>query len=893
SRSSTTVCYQGSLPAELKMDWLCYDGNASKSAALSLVESSVQVSIIGWNADVTYSLLYHNRSSDTLSNVRFKFPVDESASVYRLVAELNDRTIECECREKTESKAAYRAAVDAGYSAALASEVDGSADLMECYLGNVAAKAKVKIEMSSVVELETPSIDKVSLTIPRVLVPRYEPEESRLDKFASSGPSQTAAQPWLSGLKLRGKVNGLPNLRNVKCNQGQLKWLSERSEFEVEQLGSDCDIELVAEFEPPVSGAVMTRETGSAGSESAFLRQEIAQFTAFLDESQARDSAQKEFIIVVDRSGSMSGRNIRSAQEALLLFLKSLPSGCKFNVVSFGSSFTQLFSSSQNYSQQSLAEAVRLQEAMRADMGGTEILPALRWSFDNRDPTCQLMLFLLTDGEVSNTDQVKDLVLSKCGAVGSDCRLSAIGIGHGASTALVKGVARVGGGRADFVRDGVTEQLRSAVVAQLKTAQSAAVENLRVDATTLDGKSVLLGTVPTDPQLAGGAVPITARLSRFLLLSPDANSMTIRAVAKFSVAGRDFEIECVHDGESAKESQLLRRAAARLQLKEWSDSNSGGEHTRSIIELSLATNLASAYTAFVGIDRTTKRPVSVANEELKREERRLKRQGERPLAASPNCYDPSIEDCWDDEGAVGSMMPDQDHQFYSHARSKPKKKGMSFGLPSLSSLFSRSAGSKKEKAGAGKKKEASTFSRRLRCEEEQPRLALSSCRMDMAAVDGYYATAINESDENCYDLETEYLAFSSLPDDSRAAKNKRELKAIFSCASTARDVSSDPVMLIAGTQQFDGRWDASDSIADLLGISLVEIAKSAPKGVSQSVWVTALVCAHLSHSLKAQQSQWELMVQKAMDFVKAACPDADAVLAAANSMLQARVASSM
>ncbi|PAA79192.1 hypothetical protein BOX15_Mlig020897g3, partial [Macrostomum lignano] len=891
-RSSTTVCYQGSLLAELKMDWLCYDGNASKSAALSLIESSVQVSIIGWNADVSYSLLYHNRSSDVLSNVTFKFPVDESSSVYRLVAELNDRTVECECREKTEAKAAYRAAVDAGYSAALASEVDGSADLMECYLGNVAAGAKVKIEMSSVVELDTLSVDKVSLTIPRVLVPRYEPEESRLDKFASSGPSQTAAQPWLSGLKLRGKVNGLPNLRNVKCNQGQLKWLSERSEFEVEQLGSDCDIELVAEFEPPVSGAVMTRETGSAGSESAFLQQEIAQFTAFLDESQTKDSTQKEFIIVVDRSGSMSGRNIRSAQEALLLFLKSLPSGCKFNVVSFGSSFTQLFSSSQNYSQQSLAEAVRLQEAMRADMGGTEILPALRWSFDNRDPTCQLRLFLLTDGEVSNTDQVKDLVLSKCGAAGSDCRLSAIGIGHGASTALVKGVARVGGGRADFVRDGVAEQLRSAVVAQLKTAQSAAVENLRIDATTLDGKSVLLGTVPTDPQPPGGAVPITARLSRFLLLSPEANSMTIRAVAKFSVAGRDFEIECVRDGVSGEASQLLRRAAAWLQLKEWSDSNSGGEHTRSIIELSLAANLASAYTAFVGIDRTTKRPVSVANEELKREERRLKRQGKRRQAASPNCYDPSIEDCWDGEGAVGSMMPDQGNQYYSYARSKPKKKGMSFGLPSLSSLFSRSAGSKKEKAGAGKKKEASTFSRGVRCEEEQQMAAPSFCTMDMAAMEeSYGAIAMDESDENSDDLQTEWLA--SPLDDSRAAKNKRKLKANSSCASTARDVSSDPVMLIAGAQQFDGRWDASDSIADLLGISLVEIAKSAPKGVSESVWVTALVCAHLSHSLKAQQSQWELMVQKAMDFVKAACPDADAVLAAANSMLQGKAASNM
>ena len=46
------------------------------------------------------------------------------------------------------------------------------------------------------------------------------------------------------------------------------------------------------------------------------------------------------FIFNVDRSYSMSGPRMRLANEALTIFIRSLPVGCRFSVYSFGDRFT-------------------------------------------------------------------------------------------------------------------------------------------------------------------------------------------------------------------------------------------------------------------------------------------------------------------------------------------------------------------------------------------------------------------------------------------------------------------------------------------------------------------------------------------------------------------------
>ncbi|XP_042636200.1 von Willebrand factor A domain-containing protein 5B1 [Orycteropus afer afer] len=205
-----------------------------------------------------------------------------------------------------------------------------------------------------------------------------------------------------------------------------------------------------------------------------------------------------EFIFLIDRSGSMSGTNILCVKDAMLVALKSLLPACLFNVIGFGSTFKTLFPSSQTYNEENLALACDNIQRMRADMGGTNILAPLKWII--RQPVHQghpRLLFLITDGAVSNTGKVLELVRNHAFST----RCYSFGIGPNVCHRLVQRLASLSKGSAEFLVEG--ERLQPKMVKSLKKAMAPVLSDVTVEWIFPETTEVLISPVSTSSLFPG------------------------------------------------------------------------------------------------------------------------------------------------------------------------------------------------------------------------------------------------------------------------------------------------------------------------------------------------------------------------------------------------------
>ncbi|XP_015260640.1 PREDICTED: von Willebrand factor A domain-containing protein 5A-like, partial [Cyprinodon variegatus] len=120
-------------------------------------------------------------------------------------------------------------------------------------------------------------------------------------------------------------------------------------------------------------------------------------------------------------------------------------------------------------------EALNKVEKMEANLGGTEIIRPLQHIYSQPCiPEQPRQLFVFTDGEVGNTKEVIDLVKKNSGSH----RCFSFGIGEGASSALINGMAKEGGGHAQFITG--TDRMQPKVMQSLRFALHPTVEDVSV-----------------------------------------------------------------------------------------------------------------------------------------------------------------------------------------------------------------------------------------------------------------------------------------------------------------------------------------------------------------------------------------------------------------------------
>lgn len=460
---------------------------------LPLLSVSVSMQVDGNIAKTKVVQTFTNHGDLSIPEACYSFPLYDGATVTAFRCEVGDeKVLEGMVKPKDEAKREFKRALQKQEAAALVEEM--APDVFQTTIGNIKPRTDVKVEISYVEELHTDlSGEGIVVTIPTSVAPRYgTPPAGYMTGLAvkETGLSlvvNVAAPGSLGGIVCRsgheisieyGKTDHLPEASSFETLAQLQKQANSGSRpkhatarLSNDQTSMNGDVIL---FIPYSDGVLKSRAllAPSSGSDHAAMMVTVRPSELFSDLWESMDEFDGEVIFLADRSDSMDGSKIEALKDALLVFLKSLPAKCKFNLYSFGSDVSSLWPHSRKYDESTMQQALEHVLAFEANFGGTEVLRALRKAVDDHRSidVSSTQIILLTDGEIWESQETIEFVRMTTSQAESRVRFFSLGIGNEVNHQLIQGIGFFGGGFGETIAVDADGKWNEAVIRMLKGA---------------------------------------------------------------------------------------------------------------------------------------------------------------------------------------------------------------------------------------------------------------------------------------------------------------------------------------------------------------------------------------------------------------------------------------
>ncbi|KAL9636085.1 MAG: hypothetical protein Q9164_003048 [Protoblastenia rupestris] len=407
-------------------------------------------------------------STEDILECTYVFPLYAGISVTSFVGEVGSRTINGVVKEKVEAQEVYDQAIKRGETAGLLKQGPTS-DVFMTTLGNIPAGEKLTVNITYVGELKQDmGMGGIRFTLPTAISPRYGAVQPQATRSPTSADAITITvdidMPKDCPIK-EVRSPSHPIALTLGSTAASVLEQSNPSRASVSlSLGASAlDKDFVLEVLHQDIGkprAILERHPDMGGQR--------ALMATLVPKIAVTKGSKPEIIVVADQSGSMDGGRTTTLVSALLILLKSVPLGSKFNVCAFGSAHRLLWEKSQEYDEKSLAEALSFVKSFNASYGGTETLSAVKASLQSRDKGRNLSMILATDGDIWQQQELFSYLNEEVAKSKTSIRVFPLGIGNSVSSALIEGVARAGNGFAQTVGEG--EKQDSKIVRMLKGA---------------------------------------------------------------------------------------------------------------------------------------------------------------------------------------------------------------------------------------------------------------------------------------------------------------------------------------------------------------------------------------------------------------------------------------
>ncbi len=403
--------------------------------ALPLKLSSADVIIAGVIADVTIKQVYTNEGTRAIE-AKYVFPASTRAAVYYLHMRIGNRLMIADVVERKQAQQIYDSALANGNTATLLEQM--TANVFQMSVANILPGDTIEIEMRYT-ELLVPTESVYEFVYPTVVGPRYTGNGG---SEWTEGPYQHENEDPLYDFHIQVKINAGMPVSEVTCISNPDIPIVFNSEEEVSVIPDDStDIKGNKDFilEYSLSGnSIQTGLLAYKGEKENF-------FLAMMQPPQhpeASDIPPREYVFIMDVSGSMSGFPISISKRLMAEVLGSLKATDRFNILFFAGD-NYLFSPvSVDATTANISAAIEAIEN-QSGSGGTELLPGLIRALSLEGTADFSRIFLImTDGYVDVEREAFDLIRDNL----SEANFFTFGIGSSVNRYIIEGMAHVGQG---------------------------------------------------------------------------------------------------------------------------------------------------------------------------------------------------------------------------------------------------------------------------------------------------------------------------------------------------------------------------------------------------------------------------------------------------------------
>ncbi|HOI17520.1 MAG TPA: VIT and VWA domain-containing protein, partial [Geobacteraceae bacterium] len=391
-------------------------------------------------ADVFVTQKYVNNGKTPI-NARYVFPASTRAAVHGMKMTVGNRVVTARIREREAARQEFERAKSKGKSASLLEEQRPNVFTMS--LANIMPGDAVLIELHYT-ELLTPTDGTYEFVYPTVVGPRYsnrkEATASESDRWVKSPYLKEGKTPPTTFSINVSLSTGIP-LQEVSSPSHAIGLSWKNSSM------ADVSLARTADFAGNRDFILKYRLAGKEIQSGLMLYQgEKENFFLLMvqppEQVHPADILPREYVFILDVSGSMSGFPLDTAKALIRDLISNLRKSDTFNLVLFAGSSDVMAPSSVPATQENVARALEIIDN-QCGGGGTELVPALKnaLSIPTSAGTARSVI-IISDGYIDAEREVFSLIRKNL----DKTNVFSFGIGSSVNRYLIEGIAKSGQG---------------------------------------------------------------------------------------------------------------------------------------------------------------------------------------------------------------------------------------------------------------------------------------------------------------------------------------------------------------------------------------------------------------------------------------------------------------